>query len=417
MLKENHLILIQEHWLFQCQTYLIGEIDSNICYVAKGVDINNPIQPTQLPRGYGGVAVLWNKNIDSYVKPLPDGNERLQCIEFGQQSGVKLLIISAYFPTSSGKECKMEFQDIIDQLHEIYQKYHETHEIIIGGDLNEDLSNQNCSSKRREYLRNFISECNLKYCISGKTFTNSSGRECSEIDYFLTQTRSKLGTVKKYIIQTIDSNTSDHKPICISLSYNVQVDTTQDKKNDKSGKYSKVNWKKTDKDYYRTLVSQRLAEIKLNDSSADDQNDNNFLNFCEILTESAKECTKSSKAKASKPKLKVWTPEISSALKDLRLAHKIWKQNGSPNDVNNEFLKHKKLCKQNFRRHIRIEQGKRLKDEKEQIMNARTHDSKLFHKLVQKQRKHGQSYINELHVRDGLYSGNESILQGFKKTL
>ena len=139
-------------------------------YAAKGVEINNPIQPTQLPRGYGGVAVLWNKNIDSYVKPLPDGNERLQCIEFGQQSGVKLLIISAYFPTSSGKECKMEFQDIIDQLHEIYQKYHETHEIIIGGDLNEDLSNQNCSSKIREYLRNFISECNLKYCISGKNF-------------------------------------------------------------------------------------------------------------------------------------------------------------------------------------------------------------------------------------------------------
>ena len=54
---------------------------------SKGVDINNPIQPTQLPRGYSDVAVLWNKNIDCYVKPLADGNERLQCIEFGQPSG------------------------------------------------------------------------------------------------------------------------------------------------------------------------------------------------------------------------------------------------------------------------------------------------------------------------------------------
>ena len=61
------------------------------------------------------------------------------------------------------------------------------------------------------------------------------------------------------------------------------------------------------------------------------------------------------------------------------VSQKIWKQKGSPNDVNNEFLKHKKLRKQNFRRNIRIEQGKQLKDEKEQIMNARTRDSKLFH--------------------------------------
>ena len=54
LLQKNHIVLIQEHWLFQCQIYKIGEIDSNICYAAKGVDINNPIQPTQLPRGYGG---------------------------------------------------------------------------------------------------------------------------------------------------------------------------------------------------------------------------------------------------------------------------------------------------------------------------------------------------------------------------
>ena len=98
--------------------------------------------------------------------------------------------------------------------------------------------------------------------------------------------------MKKSIIETNDCNTSMHKPICISLSYNIQVDATQNKKNDYSGKYSKVNWLKTDRDYYRTLVDQRLSETKLNDSFADDHRDNNFLNICEILTESAKECTK-----------------------------------------------------------------------------------------------------------------------------
>ena len=42
---------------------------------------NNPIQPTQMPRGYGGVAILWKQEIDNIIRPLPDCGERLQCIE------------------------------------------------------------------------------------------------------------------------------------------------------------------------------------------------------------------------------------------------------------------------------------------------------------------------------------------------
>ena len=39
------------------------------------------IYPTQMPRGYGGVAVLWHSKIDHMVKPLDDGGERIQCVE------------------------------------------------------------------------------------------------------------------------------------------------------------------------------------------------------------------------------------------------------------------------------------------------------------------------------------------------
>ena len=31
------------------------------------MDFNNPIQPTQLPRGYGGVAILWDKVVDKLI--------------------------------------------------------------------------------------------------------------------------------------------------------------------------------------------------------------------------------------------------------------------------------------------------------------------------------------------------------------
>jgi hypothetical protein len=34
-----------------------------------------------MPRGYGGVAILWRKELDSLITPLKIGNERIQCVE------------------------------------------------------------------------------------------------------------------------------------------------------------------------------------------------------------------------------------------------------------------------------------------------------------------------------------------------
>jgi hypothetical protein len=52
----------------------------------------------------------------------------------------------------------------IDQLYQLQQKYNETHIIITGGDINEDL-NEPTSTKRNLYLRDFINECCLKFLL------------------------------------------------------------------------------------------------------------------------------------------------------------------------------------------------------------------------------------------------------------
>ena len=61
LLRENNVILIQEHWLFQFQIHKLGEIAAEIYFEGKSVDIQNNINPSQQPRGYGGVAILWKK--------------------------------------------------------------------------------------------------------------------------------------------------------------------------------------------------------------------------------------------------------------------------------------------------------------------------------------------------------------------
>jgi hypothetical protein len=85
----------------------------------------------------------------------------------------------------------------------------------------------------------------------------------------------------------------------------------------------------------------------------------------------------------AKPKLKIWTPEIKSALRIKRAKYGIWKDNGKPMDINSIIcIKEKKESKKEFRRCIRVKLAKQRDEEKELIMETKTKDMRLFHKLV-----------------------------------
>jgi hypothetical protein len=63
---------------------------------------------------------------------------------------------------------------------EIFQTYESTHEIIIGGDLNEDLTKQK-NSRRLLKLWQFLIDTNLTTDHKGAIFINSDCVEVSEI--------------------------------------------------------------------------------------------------------------------------------------------------------------------------------------------------------------------------------------------
>ena len=81
--KDVDIYLIQEHWLFDCQLDLLNEIHNDYIGIGKAVDSNDLIPPIQMPRGYGGIAILWRKEQDMYslITSLKIGNERIQCVE------------------------------------------------------------------------------------------------------------------------------------------------------------------------------------------------------------------------------------------------------------------------------------------------------------------------------------------------
>ena len=253
LIKSNDIILLQEHWLFECQINNLGEINDSIHFAGKGVDKHNPIEPTQMPRGYGGVAILWTDNIDHLVWPLTDGSERIQCIELSLPER-KLIVVSVYLPTTGGRDSLMEFQECVDQISEITETYCHTHDILLGGDLNEDLD-KNDPTKRTKYLQNLITDYNLHYTSTGKTFTNSSGVDCSEIDYFLYRT-TKYEVVQEKTILYLNDSVSDHYPIQIKLNCVLHGDRVEKVKIKPNA--SKINWRKVDKDEYQNLVESDI---------------------------------------------------------------------------------------------------------------------------------------------------------------
>ena len=95
--KNNDIVLIQEHWLFHSQIKIISDIYNKIKFAAKGVDIRDPLLPISLPRGYGGIAVLWNMSIDHLIRPILDATEKIQSIEL-EGFDRNMIIISVYLP-------------------------------------------------------------------------------------------------------------------------------------------------------------------------------------------------------------------------------------------------------------------------------------------------------------------------------
>lgn len=170
------ICLLQEHWLYSSQLKLLDEMHENFTGAGKVIDSNDPIAPVQIPRGYGGE----QKKLNSIVKPLDIGSERIQGIEI---NGIpNLIILSVYMPCKGSSNHTAEFGECTDQLHEIYNTYENTHHIIVGGDLNEDILN-GLSSQRKSYVQELMNE----HCLGSKgndpTFIHVNGRDASTIDF------------------------------------------------------------------------------------------------------------------------------------------------------------------------------------------------------------------------------------------
>jgi hypothetical protein len=177
----------------------------------------------------------------------------------------------------------------------------------------------------------------------------------------------------------------------------------------------KIKWEKVDKDLYMTMVQTNTEQLQNQLANSELTLDAVVSKTCQLMKNAAVASSSAKLSYNAKPKLKAWTTEIKSAFKIMRSKYKIWKDKGKPRDTNNPICKEKKESKKEFRRLIRVELVKQRDEEKELIMETKTKDMRLFHKLVRNNRKKGNDVIMDLNVDGIQYEGEENIITGIRE--
>ncbi|MES9880811.1 MAG: reverse transcriptase family protein [Sedimenticola sp.] len=405
----SDIILIQEHWCFDCKLQKLNEINSHYNSVGKAVDTGDPILPAQMPRGYGGTAILWRKEIDHVVNPISDGGNRIQCIEINGQD--PLLVVSAYMPCRGLNDNVEDFVDCLDQLQEIVNKYSNTHSIVIGGDFNEDMKNRR-NSKRAKELTQFMNELGLETVLTEPTYINPGGADTSIIDYIMYHKNISSKIISIEILESLNGNVSDHYPVYCKLKLNGKL--TQISTNNNIERNSKIKWDRLDSDVYCAELNKSLPKLKDKvNSVAELELEVTKLN--EILKSSAEASVPKRVRRIRKAKLKTWTPEIQIALAAKKKAFHEWKINGRSRNITDKTVINKKQTTRTLRRTCRVENAMKYNECRQEIIDARADNTVLFYKLIDKQRGKLKNCINELNVNGTTYNTDTDILEGFRE--
>ncbi|VDI12916.1 Hypothetical predicted protein [Mytilus galloprovincialis] len=385
----------------------IGKSDPNWFHISlEAVDSSDPITPWRMPRGYGGTAILWKKNLDSIVTPLSIGNNRIQCIEINGDPN--LIVISVYLPCKGSTNSQTEFQECIDLLNEILTTYELTHQIIIGGDFNEEIFGSN-DSIRQKYIVSFMDEHCLSTKDIGKTFISANGSDCTAIDYILFQE-----TFKESIINIkkceFTGNVSDHYPLLLSLDFEItKSSNTKTEFNPKM----KVKWDKADLSKYTEIINEGLI-TSLQDINTKVDIETGFHDITAVIAKATNEIAQKPKTRKNKPKLKVMSDEILKAIRNKKSAFYYWKAKGRPTDSLDPFLLEREITTQELRKICRLEVAQKRIQERNEIIEARSSNKTLFYKLINKQRGKLSRRIDELNVGDNIYNTPEQIMEGWK---
>jgi hypothetical protein len=394
---------VQEHWYYDFEKSKLDNFEGFEAH-SKSVDQNDPCPPLQRSRGHGGTAILYKSDLVNLVEQCPDGSERIVVLLL--KTVPAICLVSVYFPCR-GRYSVQDYLETLDQLAEIIQKYNSTAIIVIAGDFNASLLMERDDSQSK-HLRNFVKEMGLSAPVNiGRkpTFYAHNGKDTSQIDYVLTTRGKHLQNV--VIGEMAPTNTSTHVPLAAVIT-NIKV-------------YKTVNthrpvyrpcpiWSKCDTETFQDYVSQNLSIQSPPESK--EALDRAISHMTTVLKEAAELAVPHQKQ--GKRKQKHFTEAELEAIRQGKIAHSNWKNEGCPPHPH-PTAQARFDARKGLRRIQRQETARKRHEHYETIMEASDRDSKLFYKLIARQRKSTTVCTANLEVHGVKITGDSEVLTGWKE--
>ena len=393
------LICLQEHWLHgfekgRIYDLLPGYTNHCICY-----DEERDVSLAKRPSSIGGLATLWKNSLSQYVgQPDPESSNRILITPMAIP-GHPICIINCYLPSGNSKDALRNFQEDIDKIHCLLEKY-EDFEILVIGDLNMDHYSRD--SVKEKQVKDLIEQHQLR--DMGKdteeinTYDNPFLGHKSRLDHaFLKQKPTSATTWANVKLPHLEENNTNH----LNTSYHHPISTLakvkiKSKNNQRRITVPKPGIRfsrgKTDWQLYRESLHQELEILnpELLDTESSISAFQSILNTA-MLSSTPHRTIRTAVNRNQRKSGLNWTPELEEAVKTSKLAHFRWKEAGRPREVDNQLYREKKTATKVVRKVQRRQNAEERTNLIEEINAAAENEPTLFHKLVKKKKEEARS--------------------------
>ncbi len=221
VINQNDIILLQEHWLFDCQSHLLNECLDNVnSHCISGMNADYALSRG---RRFGGCAILWNISLKCSVEPIVCSNNRL-CVVKVIFDSYSIIVCNMYMPCDNTGDINTYNEVWADAIN--ICNAHDAQYVIFAGDLNTDLTRHNsahttglidlCRSENFTCVKTHP-QCQIDYSYESKI---NGQKSC--LDHFIISDNLHDSVQSCYVAHDYD-NMSDHSVVYLNLLLNFDV--------------------------------------------------------------------------------------------------------------------------------------------------------------------------------------------------
>lgn len=218
LLEQCHILCLQETFLVKQDLKGLNSISDSFHGAGESTtDLSQGIKKGRIP---GGVAILWNKSLDSAINVIRLAVDWCIAIQI-TQGDKKFIILNIYLPY----ECQHNEEEYVNKLAFIssFLQSEALTNIFIVGDMNADISDKRSSFAN--HISNFCADNNLtlssRELLPAESYTHISEawHTTSWLDHCLSTADAHASLLRMEVLYNV--STSDHIPVkmLVKLEY------------------------------------------------------------------------------------------------------------------------------------------------------------------------------------------------------